>query len=89
MIHYVLGNTNPPWLLTTEPVTMERAQRAIAWQRIGQGAFDPPDYWQICTFDKARNAFIDDHGQDYKPNRGCYTVEAWTRICAAIGYETE
>lgn len=55
--------------------TREAAGRAIAWQRQGQGQFDPPGYWQITEYEPS-HGFVGE-GRSYLPGRGPYTEAAW------------
>jgi hypothetical protein len=77
---WVIGNahTNDPWLLNLDPYpNQDRAQRAIYWQRIGQGQFDPPEYWKIVTTDELQQLLP-------SMDRSPYTEEAWARFKETI-----
>lgn len=63
---WVLGEG--PWVLSLDGYPNEaRAQRAVAWQRIGQGEFER---WDIVTTDELRALLP-------TMDRGPYTEEAW------------
>jgi hypothetical protein len=67
-----------PWVLSLTGYADEYlAQRAINWQRIGQGQFDPPDYWKIVTTDELRALLP-------SMTRSPYTQEAWDRFTRSI-----
>lgn len=71
---YVIGNAAvDPWVLNLEPKTQFMAERAINWQRVGQGQFDPPDYWRIVTKAELLELLP-------TMNRLPYTEEAWERF---------
>ena len=78
---YVIGNAKNPlscWVLNLDGyATREAAQRAINWQRLGQGQFDPPGHWKITEYEPS-NGFADVEGLTYFPKRGPYTEAAWT-----------
>lgn len=70
---YVLGNaaSATPWVLSLDGYpTLAAAEQAIRWQRVGQGQFDPPDFWQIVELADLR---------EMVPNlsRSPYTSEAF------------
>lgn len=77
---WVIGsaNTDFPWVLQFEPYpSEERARRAVNWQRIGQGAFDPVDYWRIVNLAELRLMLS-------SLQRGPYTEEAFNNFLATI-----
>ena len=79
------GTPWTPWCLHLEPKDRREAERAIAWQRVWQGAFDNRDYWQICTWDAGLKAFVDEHGTIYEPGKKPYTDAAWAAFMERLG----
>jgi hypothetical protein len=76
---YVIGNAGgtTSWVLNLDGYpTKEAAQRAINWQRQGQGQFDPPGYWKITEYEPP-NGFVDADGYSYLPGSAPYTFAAW------------
>lgn len=76
---YVIGaaHTDDPWVLNLEPMNESRAEQSIRWQRIGQGQFDPPDYWKIVTHDELVQLLP-------TMSRSPYTEEAWDRFVQQV-----
>lgn len=62
-------------VLSLEPVTLERAERAIQWQKIGQGQWDD---WRICHVESGR--MVDTNGNAMNLHQSPYTVAAWTEF---------
>lgn len=82
--YHVIGNPASPWVLNLEPRTMAECQRAIAWQRQGQGQFDPPGYWQITEYEPSQG-FVGLDGETYVPGKGPYTDAAWAAFHERYG----
>lgn len=80
---YVIGNAAvSPWVLSLDPYTQAGAERAVTWQRRGQGQFDAPNYWRIVTIDELRELLPT---MDRMP----YTQEAWDAFVARINHHKE
>lgn len=80
-VYHVIGGAHgdSPWVLNLEPVTYMQALNKIAWQRQGQGQFDPPGYWKITEY-LPSVGFVDQDGVSYVPGKGPYTDAAWARF---------
>lgn len=77
---WVVGDAtgNEPWLLTLEgPLTQQKAQTDIGWQRQGQGQFDPVDYWRVVSTEELRGLLP-------RMTRSPYTEAAWSAFLERI-----
>lgn len=79
---YVIGNAaHAPWLLSLDPYSsLERAERAIYWQRVGQGQFDPPEYWRTVTARELAQILP-------TMDRAPYTQKAWDGFLTSFTWE--
>lgn len=84
--YHVIGNAfgSTPWVLNLDPRTLLECQRAIAWQRQGQGQFDPPEYWRIAEYLPSQG-FVDREGVAHVPGKGPYTDAAWAAFWERYG----
>ena len=67
------------WALFLDPVSMDSARQAIAWQRIGQGELDD---WRICTIQNGR--MVDQNGNALAVRQGVYTDAAFARLASRL-----
>lgn len=68
------------WCLNLEPYTELEADRAIAWQRQGQGQFDTPGYWAKTKWNPEARSFDRDGycvALLADMSRDPYTEQAW------------
>ncbi len=87
---YVIGaaDSDMPWVLNLDGyATEQRAQDAINWQRVGQGQFDPPNYWRIVTLRDGQLIGLDGE-RSYVPDRRPYTIEAWQAFTTKTGLQS-
>jgi hypothetical protein len=91
--YYVIGgaNSDAPWPLSLSGyATPALAQRAINWQAVGQGAFDPPGYWQIAIIDPALGRCHSlDGNRTFDLSPGGWTDAAWADFCQRTGYRAD
>ena len=81
---FVLVNTGgeTDMVLQLGPYTESAADRAIAWQRIGQGEFDRQCK---CRYDAASHQFVEiSTGKPRAVSQSPYTAEAWSRFMGAM-----
>jgi hypothetical protein len=70
---WIIGDAEgaTPWILNLDGYpSRSAAERAVSWQRVGQGQFDPPGYWRIIEPAELREIAP-------RLSRSPYTVEAF------------
>jgi hypothetical protein len=90
---YVLGKSGGGlhWVLSLDGyATQSLAQRAINWQRQGQGEFDPADHWAIAQWNADLCGFVVE-GETVRRelSEGPYTEAAWRDFIRGLGVECD
>jgi hypothetical protein len=90
---YVLGKSagGLHWVLSLEGyASKSAAERAINWQRVGQGQFDPADYWAIASWNPELCGFqVEGEEARREISEGPYTEAAWRDFMRSLGVECD